>query len=81
MKLTRDRLQEIAGLEPDAIEETRAFTLRELEQDAMDLLSKIGIKNPTNDQVKSVIQTIAELIKQSGAGVMLAPSVQFESRD
>ena len=81
MKISKIRLQEIAGLDPDTIEETRAFTLHELEQDAMDLLSKIGIKNPTNDQVKSVIQTIAELIKQSGAGVMLAPSVQFESRD
>lgn len=78
MKLTRDRLQEIAGLEPDNIEETRAFTLRELEQDAMELLDKIGIHNPTNEQVKSVVEIIADLIKKSNAGVMLAPSVQFE---
>ncbi len=81
MKLSRIRLQEIAGLEPDNIEETRAFTLHELEQDAMELLAKIGMKNPTNDQLKSVVQMIADLIKKSNAGVMLAPSVQFESRD
>jgi hypothetical protein len=78
MKLDRSRLQEIAGLEPDNMSETRAITYNELEHDARELLAKIGMKNPTNDQMKTVIQVLADLIKQSGSGTMLTPSLQFE---
>lgn len=83
MKISKIRLQEIAGIETDDtsddVNETRAFTTRELEQDAMELLHKIGLKNPTNDQMKSVIELLADLIKKSGAGTMLVPALQFSA--
>jgi len=79
MKLDKSRFQEIAGIEYDEMNETRAFTVRELEQDAIELLYKIGIRNPTNEQMKSVIEMLADLIKKSGAGTMLVPALQFSA--
>ena len=77
MKLSRIRLQEIAGLEPDNIEETRGFTMLELEHDARELLAKIGINNPSTTQLQSVIEMLGNLIKSSGAGQVLQPQLEL----
>ena len=72
MKLDRSRLQEIAGIEHDNLEEIRAYTMMELEHDARELLAKIGLKNPTTTQLQSVVDTLVSMIKTHNTGTVLS---------
>ena len=72
MNLDRSRFQEIAGIEHDHLEEVRAYTMMELEHDARELLAKIGMANPTTTQLKSVVDTLINMIKTHGTGTVLS---------
>ncbi len=85
MNLTRSRLKEIAGLdvteadmETDIqISEDRAITFLELQRNAREVLAKVGLRNPNEDQLNALVQTLVNLIKQGVPNVQLGPTVKF----
>ena len=89
MNLTRNRFKEIAGLdvteadmESDMdtdiqISEDRAITFLELQRGARELLGKLGLRNPNEDQLNALVQALVSIIKQGVANVQLGPTVKF----
>ena len=50
------------------IKEARGFTIKELRSKAFDLLSGLGIKTPTEEQMMMAIMSIKSMIKDNNLG-------------